>query len=239
VHSWIGHGDDNYVARLAMVSGGTVQIHRLRGMKHGEHASDYLARCLGVHPTSISLELAAEAVHWAADFWALHGLGDSTLIIHPGSGSPLKNWQGMATIAERWRTRGHGSVLLLCGPAEQSADVPHDAVAREPSLHRVAALLRRGAGYLGNDSGISHLAGLTGAVGVVTFGPSDPKTWHPLGSGLYVCRAESGTCDRCARTEFCTHVLRVDDVWEALCRQLSASPRGTDSPSSQTDRKQE
>jgi hypothetical protein len=231
VQSWIGHGDDNFAARLATVSGGTVRIHRLRGMKAGEHAADYLAACLGVEATSISFDPPAEAAEWAAAFWHRHGLGPSTLIVHPGSGSPRKNWQGMATIAQRWRTRQYGSLLLVCGPAEVSTDLPHDAIVRETSLNRVAALLKKGAAYLGNDSGISHLAGLTGARGVVTFGPTDSETWRPLGSGLRVCRAESTSCDRCGPNWFCTHVLRVDGVWEALLSQSSPpcrSPSQTD-----------
>jgi ADP-heptose:LPS heptosyltransferase len=183
-----------------------------------------LARCLGVRATSVSLQPPATATHWATEIWRQHGLDDSTLIVHPGSGSPAKNWQGMATIAQRWRTERSGSVLLLCGPAEPSVDLPHDALARETSLNRVAALLRMGAGYLGNDSGISHLAGLAGAVGVVVFGPSDPTIWHPLGNGLRVCRAESTPCPRCDRNQFCTHILGVDNVWRALLSQSSARP---------------
>jgi Glycosyltransferase family 9 (heptosyltransferase) len=220
VHSWIGHGDDNFATRLATVSGGTVQIHRLRGMRPGEHASAYLARCLGVHAMTISLRPPANDADWAVDFWRQHGLDDSTLVIHPGSGSPAKNWQGMATIAQRWRRLRDGAVLLLCGPAERSVDLPHDAVVREQSLNRVAALLRTGGGYLGNDSGISHLAGLSGALGAVAFGPSDAETWRPLGNGLRVCRAGSTTCHRCGPNQFCTHVLGIDDVWEVLLAQL-------------------
>lgn len=229
VHSWVGHGDDNFVARLEIVSGGIVHIHQLRGMKPREHASEYLARCLGVRAGPTSLVPPAEAVAWAADLWERHGLSDPTLIVHAGSGSPTKNWQGMATIAQRWRTERHGSVLLLCGPAEQAVDVPHDVVVREPSLNLVVALLMRAAGYLGNDSGISHLAGLAGAVGVVAFGPSEPRIWHPLGDGLRVCRAESTTCRRCG--SFCTHILRIEEVWAALSNRTQPSP-------SQTARKQ-
>jgi hypothetical protein len=184
VHSWIGHGDATFAHRLEIVSGGTVQTHRLRGMRAGEHASDYFARCLGVRATPLSIVPRADSARWAAELWDHHALGNSTLIIHAGSGSPTKNWQGMTAIAQRWRTQRRGTVLLLCGPAEESVEVPHDAIVRESSLDRVAALLTRGAGYLGNDSGISQLAGLAGALGTVTFGPSDPKIWHPMGGGL-------------------------------------------------------
>lgn len=215
VHSWIGHGDDNFATRLARVSGGTVRIHRLRGMRSGEHASAYLARCLGVRAASVVLSPSTEAIAWAEEFWRRHELGNSTLVVHPGSGSPRKNWRGMTVIARRWQMQ-RGAVLALCGPAEQGVDLPHNALVRDTSLDRVAALLRRGSAFLGNDSGISHLAGLAGTRGVVAFGPSDPAIWHPLGMGLRVCRAASASCRLCDPDELCTHVLCTDEVWEAL-----------------------
>lgn len=219
VHSWIGHGDDNFASRLARVSGGTVRIHRLRGMRPGEHASDYLARCVRVPAAPVCLVPPAEAIDWANELWRRHQLGESALVVHPGSGSASKNWRGMTTIARRWRTR-HGPVLVLSGPAEGSVDLPHDVLVREESLPRVAALLRRGTAFLGNDSGISHLAGLTGTRGVVAFGPSDPVGWHPLGRGLRVCRAKSTRCLLCEPDQFCTHVLNADEVWETLSAAL-------------------
>ena len=35
--------------------------------------------------------------------------------------------------------------------------------------------------FVGNDSGISHLAAAIGTPGVVLFGPTDPRRWRPLG----------------------------------------------------------
>lgn len=227
VHSWIGHGDENFASRLLRVSGGTVSIHRLRGMRPGEHACEYLARCLAVRAASVRLTPPLEAVDWATQLWRRHDLGDSALVVHPGSGSPRKNWQGMETIARRWRTTRRGTILVLLGPAEERVDFPHDAFVRETSLHRVAALLRRGAAFLGNDSGISHLAGLAGTRGVVVFGPSDPRTWHPLGGGLRVCRAESSACRLCGPDQFCVHSLSTDEVWEALSVGSLPAPGGS------------
>jgi ADP-heptose:LPS heptosyltransferase len=201
-------------------------------MRAGEHASDYFARCLGARATPISIVPRADSARWAAELWHHRALGDSTLIIHAGSGSSTKNWQGMTAIAQRWRTQRRGTVLLLCGPAEESVEVPHDAIVRESSLDRVAALLTRGAGYLGNDSGISHLAGLAGALGTVTFGPSDPKIWHPMGGGLRLCRAKSTTCRQCAPHRFCVHLLTIEEVWKSLSNRPLPAP-------SQMDRKQE
>jgi ADP-heptose:LPS heptosyltransferase len=39
---------------------------------------------------------------------------------------------------------------------------------------------------VGNDSGVSHLAGLSGARAFVLFGPSSAQVWRPLGPRVSV-----------------------------------------------------
>jgi ADP-heptose:LPS heptosyltransferase len=60
---------------------------------------------------------------------------------------------------------------------------------RNLTLAQVAALLRRSALYLGNDSGITHLAAAIGAPTVALFGPSDPQKWRPRGKRVAVLHA--------------------------------------------------
>ncbi|MFN8640815.1 MAG: glycosyltransferase family 9 protein [Candidatus Binatia bacterium] len=67
--------------------------------------------------------------------------------------------------------------------------MPADLVVAGEPLARVAALLARAHRYLGNDSGISHLAGLVGARAVVIFGDTDPAVWAPAGATVRVLRA--------------------------------------------------
>jgi ADP-heptose:LPS heptosyltransferase len=53
-------------------------------------------------------------------------------------------------------------------------------------LEELAARLAGARGYVGNDSGVSHLAGLCGARSVVLFGPTSPRIWRPLGPDVHV-----------------------------------------------------
>lgn len=45
--------------------------------------------------------------------------------------------------------------------------------------------------YLGNDSGVSHLAGLCGARTVAMFGPTSAAIWQPLGPDVHVLPFEA------------------------------------------------
>ena len=53
-------------------------------------------------------------------------------------------------------------------------------------LLEVAWHLQHCDAYLGNDSGITHLAVLLGVPTVALFGPSDPVVWQPQGRAVSV-----------------------------------------------------
>src|SRR5262249_1067508 len=87
--------------------------------------------------------------------------------------------------------RGWGVAILL-GPAEENEagewQQPGVSVVVGLDLVAVAALLAAGSSYLGNDSGVSHLAGAVGARGGAVFGPTDPRWWRPLWRRIAVVR---------------------------------------------------
>jgi len=55
----------------------------------------------------------------------------------------------------------------------------------------VAGLLRRAALYVGNDSGITHMAAAVGVPVVALFGPTDPARWAPQGGRVEVLAQET------------------------------------------------
>jgi heptosyltransferase-2 len=147
----------------------------------------------------------ATDAHWLHTFREEHALHTRKfLVIHPGSGSPRKNWQGYDPFIARWRSRHSEAIVVLNGPAEAATPLSREAnvlAATGLSLPQVAALVQDSRLYLGNDSGVSHLAGAVGGRGVVLFGPSDPAVWAPRGEtlrGRYILRASpSGRARRC------------------------------------------
>ncbi len=119
------------------------------------------------------------------------------LAIHPGSGSPRKNWP-IAGFA-RLITEAHAgrNWLLVTGPAERKLVTPLQALpgcvtALELPFRVLGAVLSRCGAFVGNDSGISHLAAAWGAATIAIFGPTDPDAWRPLGSRVSVIRAPGG-----------------------------------------------
>jgi len=133
---------------------------------------------------------------WAERFMRVTGAGEKpALAVHPGSGSPRKNWPALnfVRVARDWLGRRAGHVLLVGGPADAEpltrvrdalplADV---TVLRDESLPRVAAVLERCAAFVGNDSGVAHISAAVQTPTISVFVASDPAIWRPLGAKTY------------------------------------------------------
>jgi heptosyltransferase III len=160
----------------------------------GAHAASHLARAATADPIGVadlplpSLAVPAELREWAQTWLAERlGPGACPAVLHPGSGGRKKCWP--AEHFSELAARLGGPVLLLQGPADEAAcaaamaGLPPVPVARAAGLplSQAAALLARCRLYVGNDSGVSHLAAALGVPTVAVFGPTDPAVWAPLG----------------------------------------------------------
>ena len=109
------------------------------------------------------------------------------LVIHPGSGSPRKNWpaENFAELAEELRGQLQETIVVVKGPADEDAVKKMIGAAKKIplkvleslSLKKLAALLAGASVVIGNDSGVLHLAGAVGAPTVAVFVSSDPQIW--------------------------------------------------------------
>jgi ADP-heptose:LPS heptosyltransferase len=64
--------------------------------------------------------------------------------------------------------------------------------ARDLPVRQLAALLAFCGVFVGNDSGVSHLAAAWGAPTLAIFGPTDACTWRPDDAHVEVLVAKSG-----------------------------------------------
>jgi ADP-heptose:LPS heptosyltransferase len=71
-----------------------------------------------------------------------------------------------------------------------------------------AALAEAGV-YVGNDSGVSHVAAAWGTPTVALFGPTDPLVWSPLGPCVTTVRSADGTMSSITSAEVEAAALRI------------------------------
>ncbi len=153
--------------------------------------------------------------------------------MHSGSGSPHKNWplEGFLEVAQELRSLKKAQPVFLMGPVEQetSPETVETIKARGfpilggMTLPVLAGVLSQCAGYLGNDSGVSHLAAALGLPTVVLFGPTDPIFWGPKGKKVRIL-SPSIACAPCAEDmrrscteKTCLTDLTVQQVLEIIC----------------------
>lgn len=169
----------------------------------GPHAADWLAQAvarLGGDPAvAPPIFAASEMEIGQAGPW-LDRLAPRFVAIHPGSGAPRKNWppDRFAALAER--LAAGRSFLLIEGPADADAAAPVSCLpaavrARDLPPRVLGAVLARAGLYVGNDSGVSHLAAAWGAPVLALFGATDSAQWAPVGPRVRVLRAKDEKMD--------------------------------------------
>jgi ADP-heptose:LPS heptosyltransferase len=194
--SWYGNTQEKVAKNLSLLSQGQFRSFPFFTGQEECHAVSYYLRCVNEGALCCpSLRLPKNVVQWQELFWRQRWESSSqVLILHPGSGGRRKRWEpeGFRKVAEWWRQRKRDRhVLILLGPAEENETKEWRAVGETVTslpLVQIAALLSRAELYLGNDSGVSHVAGAVGARGLVLFGPTQPHKWRPLGGNLSVMR---------------------------------------------------
>ena len=126
---------------------------------------------------------------------------ENLLALHPGSGSEHKNWP-----EQNWRKLvayllDHSPLnLLLVGGEAEGAQLQRLAkdllaervqLAQHVPLSELAPRLAKCSGYIGHDSGVTHLASALGLPTLVLWAKSDEKIWRPLGEKVCVLNQHS------------------------------------------------
>jgi ADP-heptose:LPS heptosyltransferase len=237
-YSWMASGDPIFKQELQVATQGKVRMLPFSPKTSQMHQVDYYLSCLedssAMNVPRVSQR--PDASLWAQIYWAENSLNfKPVLAIAPGSGTREKNWpvDSFETIARWWRERVRGKVITILGPVEEERG-GYDSlccqalVIRGISLDRLTAVLVRCSLYLGNDSGISHLAAAVGSPTAAVFGPSDAGRWTPRGKNVLLLR-QNVLCSPCtiAAMKACPHrecltglrpsaVIRQLEQWPAL-----------------------
>ncbi|MFN3336926.1 MAG: glycosyltransferase family 9 protein, partial [Thermomicrobium sp.] len=212
-----------YLSRIPKRAGinvagrGILYTHRVRP-RPGQHETElYLevAEMLGVARQGLEPEYAVPPNVRATVAERLGSVTRPLVIIHPGGavnpGSTLlaKRWppERFAALADRLHSEFGATIVVVGGPSDAEAVTAVLNTARSPLLDwsnrlpwsELAALLSRADLFVGNDSGIGHLAAAVGTATVSIFGPTSPLLYRPLGLRSLVCAPPASWTLRQAR----------------------------------------
>lgn len=134
------------------------------------------------------------------------------LAVHPGSGSEKKNWPKphWAKFLAHVMSGTDWNVLLVGGEAEGNrlaelaAPLPSSRVriAQSQPLPELANTLRSCLGFIGHDSGITHLAAAVGLSGLALWAESNEAIWQPRSPVFRVLRNSDGIAHLSPETVF-------------------------------------
>lgn len=133
-------------------------------------------------------------------------------VVHPGSGSAAKCWplEKFLAIVRRLSRRGFGGALVTGYAEERMVEAlrettfpPGWAWLHEPPLLKLCGLLASCAVYLGNDSGVTHLAAACGTNVMALYRDDNLPAWLPIGRTAVCCAEDIST-------------IKLSRVWEAI-----------------------
>lgn len=198
------------------------------------HAVDrylYLVRCLGANtdgPISFPLPEWPDVESWVDGLWRNEGIqqGEVVCVIHPGARWPHKRWpiERYKKLSSRLMAEmGYRIVWVGAQRVVYDGGLECERVINltgRTTLPQLAALIRRAALLVTNDSGPMHLAAAVGTPVVAIFGPTDPRKTGPYGSGHTVLKKDfdCSACSRkrCVRGSACIESISVEEVFHAI-----------------------
>jgi ADP-heptose:LPS heptosyltransferase len=169
-----------------------------------------------LHLRQASLESAGPAI------------GQPLAVIHPGSGSTHKCVapEILASIVVALQISGAIPVILE-GPADRDpverllrSCVNPPIILKGLDLLTVAGVLAQARLFVGQDSGVTHMAGLIGVRTVALFGPTDPARWAPRGAHVTVVQGAPCLCQSWGDVSRCEKkpcLAMPQDHLAALC----------------------
>ncbi len=230
--SWTGAHDREFVKKIKEVHTDVCVADWKPQSGEPRHVSKLFAYSLGFGPIADkALKPAYIRVDSAARYEGLQWLvqrewneRDSLIALHPGAGSKEKRWplSRFISLAKQLVLQEKNRLLIIEGPAEPglagevAKQIRADKVilAESVDLKLLIAVIEQCRIFIGNDSGIAHLAAALKLPCVVLFGPTFPQHWAPLGDRVVVLR-DPGGCEGCAsgsKHHSCLDNITVDEV---------------------------
>jgi ADP-heptose:LPS heptosyltransferase len=214
-------GEGTVIGNLRRVCQGQIlHINSFPPWDEKVHLTDHLLKQFAQYglPTSgpnPRLHLKESDREWAKDFWRSQGVTleerSKVIVLHPGSGSKKKVWplERFLNLAQTLQDHLGSRILIVLGPAEgpevqkafQEMGPPSPILAKGLTLLQLASVMEGCWFFIGNDSGISHMAAALGLPTIVIFGPTDQRVWSPRGEKTFVVH-RGVHCSPCPQERF-------------------------------------
>jgi len=214
-------GEGTVIGNLRRVCQGQIlHINSFPPWDEKVHLTDHLlkqfAQCgLPTSGPNPRLHLKESDREWAKDFWKSKGVTleerSKVILLHPGSGSKKKVWplERFLNLAHNLQDRLNSKILIVLGPAEGpevqrvfEGKRPNEFIlAKGLTLLQLASVMEGCWFFIGNDSGISHMAAALGLPTIAIFGPTDQRVWSPRGEKTFVVR-RGVHCSPCPQERF-------------------------------------
>jgi heptosyltransferase III len=173
IYTWYGTAREDFRDALSALHP-SVKFFAALPADDSLHAADYFATQVGAPlPATPTIKIKPTS--------------NRLILIHPFSGSAKKNWHlENFTLLQRWLETTGRSVQFIVAPHQR---IPGARVVED--LSELAALLAGASLYIGNDTGITHLAAASGANTLAIFGPTNPAVWAPRGERVQVLQTDN------------------------------------------------
>jgi ADP-heptose:LPS heptosyltransferase len=197
---------------------------------------------LGILPSASaipSISIAEEDDQAAQALLGSMGVSDQDciIVIHPGGFYPSQRWpaENFLGLINALAAKIPNVRIFVIGTAleKEALDLiargttgsNHIAVLCNLPLNRTVAILARASLFIGNNSGIVHIAAALKIPTVSTMGPTIPWEWHPYGDpSTNIIVNRSLPCSPCSRGicehHTCMKEITIDDMMAAIDRVL-------------------
>jgi ADP-heptose:LPS heptosyltransferase len=148
--------------------------------------------------------------------------GEYLIGLHIGAGKPQNRWslQKFADLIERIN-KSYPSKIYITGWINDNEEISFIkgklkvpvAYFLNHTIAQTAALISKSDLFIGNDTGIMHVAGATDVPQVSIFGPTNPFLWAPIGENKIFVRKSDFIDD-----------ISIEDVFEACNIHLEKIP---------------
>ncbi|MFQ5672222.1 MAG: lipopolysaccharide heptosyltransferase II [Nitrospinales bacterium] len=192
-------------------------------------------------PTHLEFPIAREVNDSVSDYFSRIGINEKVfcIAVHPGGSKLPRTWhvERYGILCQKLIKEYHARIILLGN--DQDAGVVGQIINGCPagtvfsllglSLKETAAAIKRSRFFIGNDSGMMHMAAMVGTPLVGIFGPGNPATTGPyIDPRRQAPVTRNYPCSPCRQKffkeckpsshnrPFCIEDISVKDVMEAV-----------------------